>query len=443
MTVQERVVATMMAPEQKTLEEGAMVHKERWEEVRRRYFQERNAIAEIARGLDMDRKTVRRCVREEQWQPYQRVRGGPMLLSGHEEYLRQRAEEVGYSAQILYQELRARGYRGSYETVKLFVRPLRTRASSAEQTLKRFETAPGHQSQIDWGQARVYFGGRGVTVHLFVLTLGYSRRSFYRAYPNEQLGAFLEAHEGAFEHFGGHTREHLYDRTRTVCRPGESGRASWNVTFLAFAEYWGFEPRLCQPYRARTKGKVESGVKYVKRNFLPGRHFRDQSDFDAQLSEWTATVADVRLHGTTHERPIDRFERERAQLIACAGQPGFRLECPVARIVASDYLVSVDTNHYSVPFGLIGETVEVKRQGEHLHILYQGEEVATHARLTGKHQLCVLPEHGPGAIARNARLRYSSAGASAPRGVDNAEVEVRDLSVYEQLLERVGLEVMP
>jgi transposase len=268
MTVQERVVATMMAPEQKTLEEGAMVHKERWEEVRRRYFQERKAIAEIARGLDMDRKTVRRCVHEEQWQPYHRVRGGPTLLSAHEEYLRQRAEEVGYSAQILYQDLRARGYRGSYETVKLFVRPLRTRASSGEQTLKRFETAPGHQSQIDWGQARVYFGGRGVTVHLFVLTLGYSRRSFYRAYPNEQLGAFLEAHEGAFEHFGGHTREHLYDRTRTVCRPGESGRATWNVTFLAFAEYWGFEPRLCQPYRARTKGKVESGVKYVKRNFI-------------------------------------------------------------------------------------------------------------------------------------------------------------------------------
>jgi hypothetical protein len=118
-------------------------------------------------------------------------------------------------------------------------------------------------------------------------------------------------------------------------------------------------------------------------------------------------VADVRLHGTTHERPIDRFEREREQLIACAGQPGFRLECPVARIVASDYLVSVDTNRYLVPFGLIGEIVEVKRQGEHLHILYQGEVVATHARLTGKHQLCVLPEQGPGAIARNARLRYT------------------------------------
>jgi hypothetical protein len=159
--------------------------------------------------------------------------------------------------------------------------------------------------------------------------------------------------------------------------------------------------------------QVVSGLKYVKRNFLPGRQFHDQGDFDAQLSEWTATVADVRRHhGTTHERPIDRFERERAQLIACAGQPGFRLQCAVARIVASGYLVSVDTNRYWVPFGLIGETVEVKRQGEHRHILYQGEVAATHARPTGKHQLCLLPEHGPGLSRGNARLRYSSAGAS-------------------------------
>ena len=103
MTVQERIVATMMAPEQKTLEEGATVHKERWEEVRRRYFQERKAIAEIARGLDMDRKTVRRCVREEQWQPYQRVRGGSMLLSGHEEYLRPEGGKEAF-------ELRRRRY---------------------------------------------------------------------------------------------------------------------------------------------------------------------------------------------------------------------------------------------------------------------------------------------------------------------------------------------
>lgn len=106
-------------------------------------------------------------------------------------------------------------------------------------------------------------------MHFFVLTLGYSRRGFYWPSADERLSQFLDAHERAFEHFGGHTREHLYDRTRCVCYPDSEGRVVWNPTFKSFAEYWGFEPRRCRPYRAQTKGKVESGVKYIKYNFLP------------------------------------------------------------------------------------------------------------------------------------------------------------------------------
>jgi transposase len=94
-------------------------------------------------------------------------------------------------------------------------------------------------------------GAARVKEHLFVLTLGYSRRAFYAGYANEQLGTFLEAHEHAFEHFGGHTREHLYDRPRTVCRPTDSGGVVWNSTFKAFAGDFRFEPRLCRAYRAR------------------------------------------------------------------------------------------------------------------------------------------------------------------------------------------------
>ena len=111
----------------------------------------------------------------------------------------------------------------------------------------------------------------------------------------------------------GNTREHLYDRPRTVCAPRGADGLRWNTTFKAFADVWGFEPRLCRPCRAQTKGKVESGVKYVKRNFLVGRPFRDDLDLNEPLAEWMATVADVRVHGTTHERPIDRFARESAQ----------------------------------------------------------------------------------------------------------------------------------
>jgi transposase len=414
-------------------EELRMVTRELWEEIRRLHDVDKLSVSALARHFDLDRKTVRRCLREGQWQPYRREVRGDTLLAEHAAFLRQRAPQVNFSARILEQELRAqRGYRGSYDTVKRFVAPLRAAGTPAELCQTRFETPPGWQAQIDWGEARVWFGQRRVVQNLFVMTLGYSRRGFHRALPNQRMGQFLEAHEQAFEHFGGHTREHLYDRPRTVCRPGAGGRAIWNPTFKAFADYWGFEPRLCRPYRAQTKGKVESGVKYVKRNFLPGRRFTDQLDFDEQLAEWTATVADVRIHGTTHERPIERFARERPRLIATASQPGFALQARVSRVVADDYLVAFETNRYSVPFTLIGQTVEVERAGDALRIHHRGSLVASHPLLTTRHQLAILPEHGPGAVARNARRTFTSLPALR-RTPALAEVEVRDLAIYEQL----------
>jgi transposase len=339
-----------------------MIQRERWEELRRLH-PAGVGIAELARQLDLDRKTVRRWVRQATWQPYQRAARSDTLLAAHAEYLRTRAPEVDYSARILYQELRQqRGYTGSYDTVKLFVQPLRAVRIQAERALLRFETPPGQQSQIDWGQASVRFrDGRRVR-HIFVLTLGFSRRSFYRAYPDERMPEFLDAHEEAFEYFGGRTREHLYDRPRTVCHGTRDGKRIWNPTFKAFADYWGFEPRVCKPYRAQTKGKVESGVKYFRRNFLPGRRFVDDLDFGEQLAEWVTTIADVRVHGTTHERPCDRFAREQPHLIGTARHASFRLEARHQRIVATDYLVSVATNRYSVPFTLIGQPVEVLRR---------------------------------------------------------------------------------
>lgn len=429
---QSRAEKGSMAPQAITPGEARMVRRQVWEEIRREHEREGTPIAELARAFGLDRKTVRRCLRQDGWEPYQRPARTDTLLCTHEAFLRERAPQVDYSARILYQELVAkRGYRGSYDTVKLFVRPLR----EAERALVRFETPPGQQSQLDWGLARVFFRSRPVELHLFVLTLGFCRRSFYCGLPNERMAQFLDAHERAFEHFGGHTREHLYDRARTVCYPGEGGKVRWNPTFKAFADYWGFEPRLCAPYRAQTKGKVESGVKYAKRNFLPGRTFIDQRDFDEQLAEWTALVADVRVHGTTHERPLDRFGRERAHLIGTAGQPSFRLESKAARIVADDYLVSYQTNRYSVPFGLIGEQVEVLCRGEALEIFHRGSLVATHPVLQGSHQLRILPEHGPGAIARNKRLRRSSIQSVNSRHAGLLpEVEHRDLAVYESLL---------
>jgi transposase len=423
--------------------EVAMVRQDRWEEIHR-LSDEQVPIAEIARRLDLDRKTVRRCLRQERWQAYRRVAQAETLLAKHADFIRERAPQVRYSARILFQELcRHHGYAGGYDTVKRFVRPLRAEQAIEEITQRRFETPPGAQSQIDWGQARVHFRSQPVELHVFVLTLGFSRRGFYHACPDERLAQFLDAHERAFEHFGGHTHEHLYDRPRTVCVGTEGSKVIWNATFRAFAEYWGFEPRVCRPYRAQTKGKVESGVKYFRRNFLPGRRFVDHDDFQEQLGEWMATVADVRIHGTTHERPIDRFARERDAIVALGGRPSFQLDAPRSRIVACDYLVSFDTNRYSVPFRLIGQVVEVVRRDDALRILHRGEIVATHRLHVGKHGVQIDPAHGPGATARTARQRRSTPW---PVAIDEShthpDVEIRDLSVYDALAQSAA-EVRP
>jgi transposase len=414
--------------------EAMVLSQERWEQVRRLRREEGLNVSEIARRLEIDRKTVKKALLFD-WRPYERPSRSDTLLAGHDAFLRERAAQVNYSAQILYQELvKGHGFRGSYQTVKRFVKPLRAAATVERVCVTRFETAPGEQSQIDWGTARTYLRSRPVVLHYFVLTLGFSRRGYYRVCANEQLGLFLEAHEAAFEHFGGLTREHLYDRPRTVCEP-LGGQWRWNETFRAFAGHWGFEPRLCAPYRAQTKGKVESGVKYVKRNFLPGRRFLDIVDVQAQLDEWNATIADERIHGTTHMRPIERFAEERAALMPAAGHGIFGENRRLTRIVADDYLVSFQTNRYSVPFGLIGKAVDVLPIGESIRIEHGGNTVAVHPRLAGRHQMRILPEHGPGPVARNARLRY---GHPAPVGESNRwvgprEVEVRDPTVYEEI----------
>lgn len=426
--------------------EGDVIGHEQWKAIHERRAAGKTVSA-IAREFDVDRKTVRSCLRQATWTPYRRETGIATVLDAHRAWIVERAPQVNYSARILHQELRSqRGFAGSYETVKLAVRPLRAEASLAGLTQRRFETGPGEQAQIDWGQVTVSFGGQRSKVHIFVMTLGYSRRGYAEGFTSERIPDLLAAHERAFAYFGGRCEFLLYDRMRTVVlgtTTDEHGerKAKFNATFAAFADHWGFTPRLCRPYRAQTKGKVESGVKYVKRNFVPGRSFADLDDFNRQLALWQVEIADLRIHGTTHQRPIDRFADEVAALVPTAGQASFLQAMVRSRVVADDWLVSIDGNRYSVPFGLIGQSVEVVRAGGHWLIRHRGRLVAEHPVLAGRAQLSVCPEHGPGAAARNVRQRFSAATAGARhRGDQEAhEVEVRDLAIYDTLLQHGSL----
>ena len=420
--------ATVLAPVAST--EDGVIGQQQWAAIHARSHSGQSVSA-IARDMDLDRKTVRTALRRSVWQPYSRQEP-PGMMSPHMGWLRERAPLVNYSATILYRELRdERGFKGCYELVKVALRPLRAAAAAARLTQCRFETAPAEQAQVDWGQWSVLLGEQPVIVHVLIMTLGYSRRAYAEAFLNERMGSVLAAHEHAFAHFGGRCETILYDRMRTVVIGTEAGKVRLNPTFEAFARHWGFTPRLCQPYRAQTKGKVESGVKYLKRNFAPGRTYRDLEDFNAQLMEWQTRVADLRIHGTTHQRPIDRFGDEAAALVPTAAQASFLQAMVRDRVVAEDWLVSIDGNRYSVPCELIGRTVQIVREGGQWVIRHRGDVVARHGVLAGRAQLSVEFAHGPGARRKQALVVLP---ATKAQPVIEQDVEVRDLKVYEQLL---------
>lgn len=362
-------------------------------------------------------------------------------MAAWEAYLRQRAPEADYCARVLFLDIRAKGYAGGYERVKLFLRPLREERRRWEEATIRFETGPGQQTQVDWGSTWVEIAGQPVRIHLFVMVLGFSRRNFVRAELKEDLACLLRCHEAAFEWFGGLTETTLYDNPKTIClgRDFEGQAITWNPQFLDFARYWGFTPRLCKPYRARTKGKVESGVKYVKRNFfgLYGRKFVSLEGLNEKLRTWCGEVADERIHGTTHQKPKERFLEERLQPVS--GRVPYRIEQVILRQVPTDALVVYRTNRYSVPWGYVGQEVVLRECGERLKFYSNGVEIADHSLLGSRYQTHVVPAHYEGIQSLPRRANPPEGQASVSLWQEQAEeVEVRDLALYEALVAEGG-----
>ena len=287
--------------------EGTMVQEEVVREILAR-LERGERVKRIARELGVDKKTVKRWRQLGGWRAQRRRR--QQQLEPFRDFLARRGPEVGWNAAVLHRELATLGFGGGYLQVQRHVKPQRDERRWATVATVRFETGPGEQAQVDFGQLRVWIGEVLETVHLFVFTLGYSRRCFAWGYPHERLPVLLDGHERAWRHFGGVPLACLYDNPRTQVLGRTAGAVVWHPVFEDFSRYYGFTPRACQPYRPQTKGKVESGVKYVKRNALAGRRFGSWEALNAWLAEWCLTVADVRVHGTMHARPIDRFAAE-------------------------------------------------------------------------------------------------------------------------------------
>lgn len=390
----------------------------------------------IARELGVDIKTVRKWCRRS-WSAQKR-RGRGRLLAPWEGFLRARAPEVGFNAVVLHRELQGMGYGGSYWALLKYIAPWRAPWRGAEPATVRFETGPGEQAQVDWGSTWVYLGEQRVRVHIFTMVLGYSRRLFAQAYRSEGLDALLDGHAAAFAHFGGRTATILYDNPRTIVTSKEesTGQVVWNATFKDRMDFYGVAVRLCRYYRAQTKGKVESGVKYVKRNGLAGKRFRDFEELNAYLLDWCVRVADERVHGTTYEKPSERFRRGET-LLSVSARPPARREWVESRVVPRDSYVAVEANRYPVPLEWAGQRVEVRLQAEEVWITLSGAEAVRHPRLSGKHQVARWngpPRRGPqrGALPPTGPPRFDPSSFG-----EIGQVDVRPLVRYEAMLEQV------
>jgi len=383
-------------------------------------------VLAVARAYGLDPKTVRAWRRRGQYHarhfPATRVGRLTPFLS----WLQARAPEVGFNAAVLYRELREQGFLGSAVIVRRAIHPWRLAAEPTATV--RFESAPGEQAQVDFAQVRVWIGDAQVPAQIFVCTLGYSRRCFAVAFRRQQLREWLAGHELAFQHFGGVPDRIVVDNAKAMVLTHTREAIVWNPTYADFTAYYGVRPWACAPYRPQTKGKVESGVKYVQRNALAGKRFASWDALNAWLLEWTTTIADVRVHGTTHETPRDRFARE--ALTPLGNRPPYQWARVRRRIVAADALVSVAGSRYSVPARLVGATVEVHESAAGFAIQHANIVIAEHVRRP-RQQVVMDPAHYAGLLRVDRTPLALQPPQLDPRYQHVGVVESRDLAVYE------------
>ncbi len=392
-------------------------------------------ITQIANELGRDRKTIRRWLEEDAPRSYHRTKKQPSKLDPYKDYIRQRMEEGCLNGAVILDEIRANGYTGGATLLRDFMRPLRP--VIREKATVRFETPPGEQAQVDWGRVSVDWNGRKKRLYIFTMVLCYSRMLYVEFTEDEKLETLMGCHLRAMQYFNGITRTVLYDNMKTVVTgQDENGGVIWNERFAAFAAHHGFILKRCQPYRARTKGKVENGVKYVKHNFWPRvREFEGLHDLNLQARRWMDTVANVRVHGTTHEVPLERWRKEGLKRFNFVP---FETVERHRRKVSADSFVSYQANRYSVPFEWVGQTVSLQDdKNGWIRIYAGGTLIAEHMKASGRYQVVFHREHIKGLRQHPTRrpTEYQPRLVSSPVPV----VSERSLEDYDQFAEETAI----
>ncbi len=264
---------------------------------------------DIAEELQVHPKTVSRALKRQGAPERERKKRGSQL-DDYRDKIDQLLSEDVWNAKVILREIQAEGYCGGYTILRTYIQPKRTLRPG--RATVRFETEPGQQMQSDWGEVQVEVAGEPVKVHFIVNELGYSRRFHFWCAEREDAEHTYEGLIRSFEYLGGVTREVLVDNQKSaVLQASNSGQPKFNERFVDLALQYGFTPRACRPYRARTKGKDERMVGYIKQHFFVRyRAFESWAHLNQQAETWLREEADRRLHGTVKEVVAERFERE-------------------------------------------------------------------------------------------------------------------------------------
>jgi transposase len=401
------------------------------------------SLSAIARQTGLDRKTVRGYIQRGLEPPAYRPRPPrTSKITAFQAYLRERvAAYPELTASRLHRELRDLGYGGGYTSVKDVLRDIRPGVVPGFEV--RFETAPGRQAQVDFAHFRTVFTdepGIERIVWLFSLVLGHSRMLWGRFVPQQDMQTVLRCHAAAFEALGGAPAEILYDRMKTVVDRevsqgdgSQGGHIVYNRTLVEFARHYGYLPKACKAYRAKTKGKVERPFRYIREDFFLGRSFRNRDDLNVQFRQWLDQVANPRVHATTHRVVSEHFAEERPRLQPLPAGP-FQAVLRLERRITKDGMVSVDGNLYSVPDTTRRRPVEVHSTADEVRILEQGAVIAVHPVMDGRGQRRITAGHRTTPPPINSQTPRHG----PPPGRSGEVVALRPLSFYDAVGKRLA-----
>jgi transposase len=410
----------------------------KWEEflMLRELHEQGLSISEIAKETGYNRRTVRKYINSDTPPVAKKRLPKPSKLDDYKDYIAQRLNSYPLTASRIYREIQEMGFTGKYTIVKDFVRKVRPKSGVC--AIYRYETRPGKQGQVDWGECGyIEIDDKTLKLYCFTIVLGYSRMRYAEFTLSIDAATLIQCHLNAFNYFGGYPEEILYDNMKQVVlrRASKPANSEWNPEFEQFFRHFGFIPRLCRPYRPQTKGKIENTVGFVKRDFFKGSSFSSFSDLNNQVQIWLKRV-NSSIHGTTHEIPVERLKLEGLNPVEVV--PAYVVNRECTRKISRDAYLSYNGNRYSVPYRFAGREARVRIGNNSIKVYVGSELICEHEILTGSGRICRDKEHFSGLLSEvlkenKARLNQSP---SVLR-FSEVMVETRPLDVYDSFSEGI------